>query len=68
MVLRTVQDHMRAKVTLTSIKFAKFLCKYVKLAKGRYDDYREKTKLEKRTYKDLKKIIHGEIEDIRRNK
>ena len=62
MALRTVQDHMRAKeITSTSIKITKDLHKSVKLARGRYDDYGEKTKLEKKeTDKDLKrKIIHG---------
>ena len=71
MALRTVQDHMRAKeVTSAGIKITKDLCKSVKLARRRYDDYREKTKLEKKdTDKDLKrKIIHDEIEDIRTKK
>ena len=68
MALRTVQDNMRSKeVTSAGIKIIKDLHKSVKLARRRYDDYREKTKLEKKdTDKDLKrKIIHGEIEDIR---
>ena len=71
MALRTVQDHMRAKeITSTSIKITKDLHKSVKLARGRYDDYREKRKLEKKeTDKDLKrKIVRGEIEDIRKKK
>ena len=71
MALRTVQDHMRAKeVTSASFKITKDLCKSVKLARGRYDDYKEKNKLEKKeTDKDLKrKIVRGEIEDIRKKK
>ena len=62
---------MRAKEVISaSIKITKDLRKSVKLARGRYDDYREKTKLGKKdTNKDLKrKIIHGEIEVIRKKK
>ena len=66
MALRTV-GHMRGKVTAASIKITEDLPKSFKC---RYDDYREKTKLEKKeTNTDLKrKIIYGEIEDIRREK
>ena len=46
MSLRTVQDHMRGnEVTPASIKISNNLRK---LARGRYDDYREKSKLEKK--------------------